>query len=262
VTVDRLATRSPPAAWSTASRSPACCTRSSPAPSADRTRPARPRVRSRTDPVGRSDREVMTSTIPLPPPPSPRVPPPPGPWTVEAHPPLVATAPDRLVTAGGADGRRRQAWSWRCGAGRAGLRTGGPCSSASPCSRLSSAVPAPPQPVRRPGLRTDVIHLLVSNTLSSAGTIVAVVAWAGAAAGGAQRADGVRHAAAGAAGGGGVRAVRGARLHRPPGAAQVDLFWRFHAVHHSSTRLDWISGARLHPSRVSSPGRSSGRRSS
>jgi sterol desaturase/sphingolipid hydroxylase (fatty acid hydroxylase superfamily) len=31
---------------------------------------------------------------------------------------------------------------------------------------------------------------------------------------------------------------------------EVPLFWRFHAVHHSSTRLDWIAGARAHPGDV------------
>jgi sterol desaturase/sphingolipid hydroxylase (fatty acid hydroxylase superfamily) len=28
---------------------------------------------------------------------------------------------------------------------------------------------------------------------------------------------------------------------------EVPLLWRFHAVHHSSERLDWLAAARLHP---------------
>ena len=28
---------------------------------------------------------------------------------------------------------------------------------------------------------------------------------------------------------------------------EVPLFWRFHKIHHSSQRLDWIAGARVHP---------------
>jgi hypothetical protein len=103
------------------------------------------------------------------------------------------------------------------------------------------------QPVRRPGLRTDVVHLLLTSALATAASVVPVVV--------------------------------GFVLTRPlprldvvvakwPLAVQamwavfwielavywahrllhrVPLFWRFHKIHHSSTRLDWIAGARVHP---------------
>ena len=103
------------------------------------------------------------------------------------------------------------------------------------------------QPVRRPGLRTDVVHLLITSSLATAASVppvivgfivtrplprldVVVAQWPL-----------------------GVQAIWAVfwielavywahrLLHRVP------LFWRFHKIHHSSPRLDWIAGARVHP---------------
>ena len=103
------------------------------------------------------------------------------------------------------------------------------------------------QPVRRPGLRTDVVHLLLTSALATAASVlpaivgfivtrplprldVVVARWPL-----------------------GVQAIWAIfwielvvywahrLLHRVP------LFWRFHKIHHSSLRLDWIAGARVHP---------------
>ncbi|MEO8695900.1 MAG: sterol desaturase family protein [Acidimicrobiales bacterium] len=103
------------------------------------------------------------------------------------------------------------------------------------------------QPVRRPGLRTDVVHLLLTSALATAASVLPVIVgfivtrplprldvvvarwplvaqatwtlfWIELAVYWAHR-----------------------LLHRVP------LFWRFHKIHHSSTRLDWIAGARVHP---------------
>lgn len=103
------------------------------------------------------------------------------------------------------------------------------------------------QPVRRPGLRTDVVHLLLTSAVATAASVLPVIV--------------------------------GFIVTRPlprldvvvaqwPLIAQaiwallwielavywahrllhtVPLFWRFHKIHHSSTRLDWIAGARSHP---------------
>jgi sterol desaturase/sphingolipid hydroxylase (fatty acid hydroxylase superfamily) len=103
------------------------------------------------------------------------------------------------------------------------------------------------QPVRRPGLRTDAVHLLLTSTLATVASVVPVVAGF-VATRPLPRLDGVV--------GGWPLAVQAAwalfwielavywahrLLHRVP------LFWRFHKIHHSSTRLDWIAGARVHP---------------
>lgn len=105
------------------------------------------------------------------------------------------------------------------------------------------------QPVRRAGLRTDMAHLLFTGLLTTAATIVAVVFWVvvttpitrlGTAA--PLQAQPVW-----------VQAIVGFLLFELVGywahrlLHQVPLFWRFHAVHHSSARLDWISAARTHP---------------
>jgi len=103
-----------------------------------------------------------------------------------------------------------------------------------------------PQRVFRRGLLTDLTHLLVNNLLVTAGTIALVVVaaipllW--------------------------VRAFDVESL-LPTGAAialaivlvflgsywghrlthQVPFLWRFHAVHHSIERMDWVASGRLHP---------------
>jgi len=114
------------------------------------------------------------------------------------------------------------------------------------------------QPVRRAGLRTDMAaphsamtnaHLLFTGLLTTAATIAAVVFWVivttpmtslGTTA--PMQAQPVW-----------LQAILGFVLFEVLGywahrlLHQVPLFWRFHAVHHSSARLDWISAARSHP---------------
>ena len=103
------------------------------------------------------------------------------------------------------------------------------------------------QPVRRPGLRTDVVHLLLTSTLATVASIVPAVA-------GyvvtrpMPRLDGVvaQWPLAAQA----IWAILWIELavywaHRL--LHRVPLFWRFHKIHHSSSRLDWIAGARVHP---------------
>lgn len=103
------------------------------------------------------------------------------------------------------------------------------------------------QPVRRPGLRTDIVHLLVSSALapvlSIASFIVAYLVTRPM-----PRLDGVVGAWPFAA-----RALWALLwievlvywAHRL--SHELPWYWRFHKVHHSSSRLDWISGARAHP---------------
>ena len=103
------------------------------------------------------------------------------------------------------------------------------------------------QPVRRPGLRTDVVHLLFTSALATAASIVPVIV-------GfvvtrpLPRLDGV--VAQWPLGLQAVWALLWIELavywaHRL--LHRVPLFWRFHKIHHSSQRLDWIAGARVHP---------------
>jgi sterol desaturase/sphingolipid hydroxylase (fatty acid hydroxylase superfamily) len=103
------------------------------------------------------------------------------------------------------------------------------------------------QPVRRPGLRTDVVHLLLTSALATAASVVPVVI-------GfiitrpLPRLDGV--VAQWPLGVQAVWAILWIELavywaHRL--LHEVPLFWRFHKIHHSSQRLDWIAGARVHP---------------
>ena len=103
---------------------------------------------------------------------------------------------------------------------------------------------------RRRGLVTDLLHFAVSPFVVTIGTalVLAVVA-----------------AALHAAIPGGARAALGAQqpfwvqlaevivgsellaylAHRA--SHRVPLLWRFHAVHHSATELDWVAAHRQHP---------------
>lgn len=106
------------------------------------------------------------------------------------------------------------------------------------------------QPIRRPGLRTDLTYAIVSPVLNVVGLTIGI-------------------AAAFLL----FPALLPAALLRPlvlgqPGwliaveaivlldiliywthrlSHEVGFFWRFHAIHHSSEKMDWISGIRSHP---------------
>ncbi|MFQ5557444.1 MAG: sterol desaturase family protein, partial [Acidimicrobiales bacterium] len=107
-----------------------------------------------------------------------------------------------------------------------------------------------PWGVRRPGLRTDLTYALVNPIINvvglAAGLVIAVIAfpiWLPALV--------LRPMVT--AQPGWALAVEGVILldvliywtHRL--GHEVGFFWRFHSVHHSSERLDWISGVRQHP---------------
>jgi sterol desaturase/sphingolipid hydroxylase (fatty acid hydroxylase superfamily) len=106
-----------------------------------------------------------------------------------------------------------------------------------------------PYRVRLPGLATDIGYLLATPVLGAvglmAGLVIAVVslAWI----------PGLLLRPVVTAQPGWVKAVEAVLLfdlvgywaHRA--AHQIPMLWRFHAVHHSSERLDWIAGVRAHP---------------
>jgi sterol desaturase/sphingolipid hydroxylase (fatty acid hydroxylase superfamily) len=106
-----------------------------------------------------------------------------------------------------------------------------------------------PQKVLRAGWKTDLVHFVVNNLLTTVGLVAAVVV-----------AGGTLHALVPEA----VRDAIGAQplwlqtfealtiaevvqywAHRA--AHTVPLLWRFHKVHHSISELDWLAAARLHP---------------
>lgn len=106
------------------------------------------------------------------------------------------------------------------------------------------------QPIRRPGLRTDLTYALISPALNIfgivAGIAIALLAfplWAPALL--------LRPLVMGQPGW--LLAIEGILLldvliywtHRL--SHEIGFFWRFHAVHHSSKKMDWISGVRQHP---------------
>lgn len=106
------------------------------------------------------------------------------------------------------------------------------------------------QSIRRPGLRTDLTYALVSPALNIfgiiAGILVALIAvplWAPAL----LLRPWITSQPAW------LLALEGILLldlliywtHRL--SHEIGFFWRFHAVHHSSEKMDWISGIRQHP---------------
>lgn len=127
-----------------------------------------------------------------------------------------------------------------------------------PIERLRPAVPG--QRIRRAGLGTDVAYWfftpLVTRGITRAAVIAAVLVLA-AAAGVPLEKESI----------GAFLAAPGPWVRRQPGWLQAlevlllgDLvgywthrlfhgrrLWRFHAVHHSSKQLDWLSAVRLHP---------------
>jgi sterol desaturase/sphingolipid hydroxylase (fatty acid hydroxylase superfamily) len=106
-----------------------------------------------------------------------------------------------------------------------------------------------PRKVLRKGWRTDVVHFVVNNLLSTVGIVAAVVV-----VGGVLHAFVPETARASVAGQPlwlqTVEALLLAEVvqywaHRA--VHTVPVLWRFHKVHHSITELDWLAAARLHP---------------
>lgn len=105
------------------------------------------------------------------------------------------------------------------------------------------------QPILRKGWKTDVVHFVVNNVLTTIGLVVAVVL-----AGGLLRAL-VPGAVRGAIRGQDpllqfaeallVAELAGYWAHRA--THRVPWLWRFHKVHHSIEQMDWLAAARLHP---------------
>jgi sterol desaturase/sphingolipid hydroxylase (fatty acid hydroxylase superfamily) len=106
-----------------------------------------------------------------------------------------------------------------------------------------------PQSTFRERWRTDVVHLVVNNVLTTVGLVVAVVAvlvgvhwavndsvWSAVRAqpGWLQLVEAVF-----------VADVAGYFGHRA--THEVPLLWRFHKVHHSIEQMDWLAAGRLHP---------------
>lgn len=105
------------------------------------------------------------------------------------------------------------------------------------------------QRLRRPGLSTDLAHVVARPVLAPLGLAVGVVvgvvslAWLP---GLALRPlvsalPGWAHLLAGVA----LFDLAGYWAHR--WSHEVPFLWRFHSVHHSTTHLDWASGFRAHP---------------
>ncbi len=103
--------------------------------------------------------------------------------------------------------------------------------------------------LRRDGLGTDIAYALVATPLGAVGTLVAAVVGVGSLA----WLPGLLLRPLVAATPSLVRTLVGIVLfdvtiywaHR--WAHEVPFLWRFHAVHHSTRRLDWVSGFRNHP---------------
>jgi sterol desaturase/sphingolipid hydroxylase (fatty acid hydroxylase superfamily) len=98
----------------------------------------------------------------------------------------------------------------------------------------------------RPGLVTDLTHILVNNVLTTIAVIVLVIAaavpffWV-------RRMDLVGSLPAWAAVvlAAAIVAVANYWGHRL--SHQVPFLWRFHSVHHSIEQMDWVASGRLHP---------------
>jgi sterol desaturase/sphingolipid hydroxylase (fatty acid hydroxylase superfamily) len=103
-----------------------------------------------------------------------------------------------------------------------------------------------PQRVRRPGLGTDITHLLVNSTLVAIGAVVFAIAialpliWL-------RPLDLVGHLSAAGAVAVGFVVVFTANYWGHRLTHTVPFLWRFHAVHHSIEHMDWVASGRLHP---------------
>ncbi len=102
------------------------------------------------------------------------------------------------------------------------------------------------QRVFRPGLLTDLTHILVNNALSTVAVIALVVIaaipvfWI-------RRFDLVGNLSTGAAIALAVVLVAVGNYWSHRLTHQVPLLWRFHSVHHSIEQMDWVASGRLHP---------------
>ena len=98
----------------------------------------------------------------------------------------------------------------------------------------------------RPGLLTDLTHVLVNNLLTTVAVIVLVVAaavpffWV-------RRMDLVGGLPAWAAIALAAAVVATASYWGHRLTHQVPFLWRFHSVHHSIQQMDWVASGRLHP---------------
>jgi sterol desaturase/sphingolipid hydroxylase (fatty acid hydroxylase superfamily) len=111
---------------------------------------------------------------------------------------------------------------------------------------VERVVPLRRQRILRPGLATDLTHLLVNGMLVAAATFVLVVA-AAIPLLPVRRLD-LEEALPGAAAvvlAAMVALVGNYWGHRL--THEVPFLWRFHAVHHSIERMDWVAAGRLHP---------------
>jgi sterol desaturase/sphingolipid hydroxylase (fatty acid hydroxylase superfamily) len=102
-----------------------------------------------------------------------------------------------------------------------------------------------PQRVFRPGIVTDLTHLLANTTLVTIGTIALVVValpllWLRA-----FDVEGALPTELSLALAVVVASIANYWGHRL--THEVPFLWRFHAVHHSIERMDWLAAARLHP---------------
>lgn len=103
--------------------------------------------------------------------------------------------------------------------------------------------------VRRPGLRTDLLHILFTGVLQNVALVVGAVlvyiplqfltidataTWIAGLPTWGQAVLGLF-----------LFEVFGYWYHRA--SHEIGFLWRFHAVHHSSSQLDWAAAARLHP---------------
>jgi sterol desaturase/sphingolipid hydroxylase (fatty acid hydroxylase superfamily) len=111
---------------------------------------------------------------------------------------------------------------------------------------LERVAPLRRRGVLRPGLVTDLTHVLVNGVLVAAATAVLVVAMALPLL--PLRAFDIEGSLPGVASGAllGVVALIGSYWgHRL--THHVPFLWRFHAVHHSIEHMDWMAAGRLHP---------------
>jgi len=184
----------------------------------------------------------------LPPPPRPTPPPPPS-WAVGPPPPVVPPAQTASRW-----NRRRLAAVALCvfvvGAFLGGYEPAGALLVGfAVLSPLERRFRRHPWTIRRPQMRTDVLHLLFSGTLLTGATIIGIVgAWLatwplhrGTLDGPLSTLSPVWAGVVGFV----LFEMFGYGGHRL--SHEVPFLWRFHAVHHSSQRLDWISAGRLHP---------------